>query len=361
MIKVCYINAEGYGLLDPATGDKCYSGSEIGIHTDAFELAKDPEFDVQILAEAERGKKFKKGRITVWTIEGSFLETKLIPFMRYRLRFWRKIKEINADIYVMRAAPGEIYFLTALFCKIYKRKFIQVLGVTLKKNIPLTQPGRFLRWNVFGLAAVHMAGAIVAITRDQTKQIPLGSLRKTRVVYTGKHLAHQINTRSKRNHILWVGSKKPEKKPELFIQLAERLADYKFVMIRAPEDLKLPPNVAYLKHVPHNKIDYYYSHAVATVSTSSLDWNSHANLESWKNGTPVIALTIDTDENICKYNTGFHSRTFHQLVEDVKKIMGDRRLWENKSKNSLEYMRREHDIRKQIEKYKGIFRKLISK
>jgi glycosyltransferase involved in cell wall biosynthesis len=359
-MKVCYISAEGYGLFDEKyTAVKNYSGSEIGIHTDAIELAKDSDFDVHILLEYEKEITLKRNNTKVWTMDGSFKDKKPLSFIKYRMNFWNKIKEINADIYVQRAAPGEIYFLTSMFCKLYGKKYVQVLGVTTKKNVRITEIGRFIRWNVFGSAALRLADAIIAISRDQLPELSKNNQRKTHVLYTGKYLCDKIAGRQQRKYILWVGSSRPEKRQELFIKLAERIPDNKFVMIRGNVS-KLPKNLQLISAVPHKDIDKYYSKAIATVSTSALDWNSHAYLESWNNGTPVVALTIDSDESICKYKTGFHSRTFEQLVKDVKKILNDNKLWKRLSKNSVEYAEKNHDVRKQIEKYKELFRKINS-
>ncbi len=132
MIRICYISVLGYGLYaQKPNKTHDYGGAEVAVYTDAVELAKDSEFEVHVLADVNEESKFKKKNITVWTVKGSCLDNNLPFLIRYRIAFWRKLKEINADIYVQRAAPGELYFMTSVYCRLNRKKYVQILGTEL--------------------------------------------------------------------------------------------------------------------------------------------------------------------------------------------------------------------------------------
>jgi glycosyltransferase involved in cell wall biosynthesis len=69
---------------------------------------------------------------------------------------------------------------------------------------------------------------------------------------------------------------------------------------------------------------------------------------------PVVSLNADPDELICEKKLGFHSKTFDQLVEDVKILLKDEQLRQKMGKNSRQYVEQEHDISNIIKEYIGL-------
>jgi glycosyltransferase involved in cell wall biosynthesis len=74
------------------------------------------------------------------------------------------------------------------------------------------------------------------------------------------------------------------------------------------------------------------------------------------NYTPVVSLNSNPDGIIHKYAMGFHSKTFDQLVEDVKTLLKNERLREEFGMSGRKYVEREHDITKIIDKYIEVFK-----
>jgi glycosyltransferase involved in cell wall biosynthesis len=359
--KVCYINHFGYGLFNKEyTKIHTYSGAETAMHEELLELAKDPNFEVHVLVEADSDGKEHHGRITVWKMKWQY-DKKLRPFVQYptgiriftyQKRLWNKLKEVDADVYIQRAAFGEIRLTTALFCRMNGKKYIYVVPGTPTRILPLWKPVSFLRWIVCDKASMQLADKLVAISYDQLTYTPPRTHEKTRVIYIGKKL--QKEKQQKRKFFLFIGRNTSVKRPDLFVKLAETLPEHKFVMI-CPYDKPVPKNVELLPFVPHEKMKYYYSRAIALISLSTEEGFGNVYVEAWRQGTPVIALTTDVDENICKHRLGFHSHTFQQMIEDAQKI-SDKKVWNALSKNAQDYFRNNHDIAKQIEKYKPLLK-----
>ena len=268
--------------------------------------------------------------------------------------FWKKLTEINADIYVHRAGVGpEFYLLTALFCLWHNRVYVHVLAYA-PLTAPVTRPLGFLRWRICFPAALRLAGAIVTNSQRRLRQ---GMRKEAKVIPTGKALPKPF--RVAREHLLWVGRPYHDvKRPELFIELAKCFPRERFLMrLAARSKLVVPANVRVFCNVPHEELDAYYASSKLLVHTSKSESFPNVFLESWKNKTPVVS-TVDPDGVIKAHGLGRHSQSFEQLVKDVGMLLSDNKEWQTCSENGYRYVLEHHDITRTIEEYKKLFRKL---
>ncbi|MEM3154149.1 MAG: glycosyltransferase family 4 protein [Candidatus Woesearchaeota archaeon] len=350
-VKICYINHFGYKMFDKKYPHP-YAGAETAIHEEAVEIAKDKNYDVHMLVEADEEKKFRKHNITVWTMQwipvNRFVQYKTRPaqILKYHLKLWKKLREINANIYIHRAALGEIRLTTALFCKKHSKKYLYVVPGTPARM--LWKPVSFLRWVIFDRASMQLADKIVAISNDQLKRTPPRTHAKTTIIHIGK--SSKPLKKNKREFFLFVGRNNALKQPDLFVKLAELMPEEKFVLI-CPYEKPVPSNMKVLPFVPNEKMHEYYSKAIALISLSKEEGFGNVYVEAWRAGTPVISLHTDVDETICRYGLGFHSHTFEQLLQDIKSV---RKNWRKLSHKCRAYFEKNHDIKKQIQKYKKI-------
>ncbi len=361
-MKICYINPAGYGLLRPSYVNKqSYGGAEAAMFDDAKLLAKDKQFEMHMLIDADEEKKFRQHDINVWTIKGC--STNNLEFIPYRLAFWRKLREINADIYVQRASLRELYFLTGLFCKLHGKKYIHVLSESLEANKKDLKKASFagkFRWITMMKTALQMANAVVVLSHQQLNDLTPTVQRKTTVIYNGKQIVKKVKPYEKRKYVLWAGRNHPIKRPELFLKLAQNLPKEKFAMaIIGDVPKNVPPNVKILKNVPKEKMNALFANARILVHTSLTEGFGNVFIEAWNNETPVVT-TVDTDECVCKHDLGYHSRNFEQLVKDVRKAINDKKKWKIQSRNARTYVRKHHDITRQIKEYKKLFLSLQS-
>jgi glycosyltransferase involved in cell wall biosynthesis len=355
MAKVCYINHFGYKLFNPKYFHP-YAGAQTAMFEEAVELAKDPEFNVHMLVEADEEKRLKKENINLWTMkwkpQGTFINFKSRPgpIISYHRTLWKRLKEIDADVYIQRACLGETRLITALFCKTHGKKYVYVIPGTPVKKLPIWKPISFLRWIICDRASMQLADKLVAVSRDQLKYTPPRTHSKTKTIYIGKKLIPR--TRAKREFFLFVGRNDPTKQPDLFVKLAEQFPKEKFVML-CPYEKPVPKNVKVLSFVDYKKIGKYFSKAIALVSLTKEEGFGNVYIEAWQHGTPVIALTTDMDENICMHGLGYHSRNWERLLKDVKEI---RRNWKQLSGNCIEYFKKSHLLPRQVEKCKEILK-----
>ncbi|MCK4733979.1 MAG: glycosyltransferase, partial [Methanophagales archaeon] len=81
----------------------------------------------------------------------------------------------------------------------------------------------------------------------------------------------------------------------------------------------------------------------------------HAFIQAWMHYVPVVSLNADPDELISEKKLGFHSKTFEQMVEEVKTLLNNEALREEMGVNGRKYVEREHDITKNIREYIEVF------
>jgi glycosyltransferase involved in cell wall biosynthesis len=170
--------------------------------------------------------------------------------------------------------------------------------------------------------------------------------------------------------VLWVGAMAEVKQPELFVKLAEAIPEAKFQMIgghssnqelynKIKECSKKISDLEFLGVIPFHEINDYFSRASILVNTSMFEGFPHAFIQAWMNYAPVISLNSDPDGILCRYKIGFHSKTFNQLVEDVKILLNNEKLREEMGVNGRKYVEREHDLTHIVHEYIKLFNRIF--
>ncbi len=100
--------------------------------------------------------------------------------------------------------------------------------------------------------------------------------------------------------IVWVGNARAEKRPQLFVGLAERLPQYRFVMVgRKTERFRgLLPNLTVMGELPHGEALRWIGRAWVLVNTSVDEGFSNTFLEAWYMRTLVMSYSADPDNLI---------------------------------------------------------------
>ncbi len=102
----------------------------------------------------------------------------------------------------------------------------------------------------------------------------------------------------------------------------------------------------------------YFDNASIFVNTSSVEGLPNTFMEAWSHYVPTVSLNVNPDEIISKLKLGFHSKTFDQLVRDVKALLKDEQLRKQMGNNARQYAEQEHDITKIADEYIEVFNQL---
>lgn len=371
-VKICFV-ALGY-LYSLLTGKppKKVVGPDVHQVLLAKELIKHG-FKISFISYDEGGEpvEYIKG-IEVIKIHKDTHRLKILNIISRAFRVWNAMRKAKAHIYFH---AGGVSGIVSPFCKLIRKKFICDIASDswVNRKVGHQKLKNFNR-SIFSLDAfgywedINLADAIIVQSEFQKKMLKKnfskeGFLIKMPFPLSGRGVLEKSNPLI----VLWVGGMAEVKQPELFMRLAETIPEARFQMIggcspenqelydKIKETSKRISNLEFLGVVPFHEVNEYFSRASILVNTSMFEGFPHAFIQAWMHYVPVVSLNADPDELLCKNRLGFHSKTFDQVVEDIKTLLKNEALREEMSVNGRKYVEREHDITKNIREYIEVF------
>ncbi len=359
-IRVCFIAPKAYPLFNPDVG-KVFGGAEVDQYCLATELAKDKDFEVSFVTAdyGQQKTEIIQGVKIIKTL--TFNENPLFG----AIKIWRGLREADARIYFQEAASWGT-FLVALFCKLHKKAFVyrtasqqECDGTYLKQHY---FAGRAFRW------ALHNAAKTIVqneMDKQNIKQTPgVCSI----VCPNAQRLP--VLSEVQKDIILWVGRSAQVKRPELFIELAEKMPNERFVMIcqRATGDqnydlllsrARKVKNMQFIERVPFAEIGNYFQRAKVFVNTSSSEGFPNTFIQACNYAVPILSLKVNPDGFLDKYNCGQSCNgRFQKLVDSLKFMLAENNFLKP-GKNARRYAEQNHDINKIVGEYKRLFAGLL--
>ena len=359
-MRICYINPAGAALFQHRyVRQQYWGGAEAALVTQAKALAAGGGFDVHMTIDGDSDGRERVDGVTLHRVRGTYRDQPLGAFADYRRRFWRALTEVDADVYVQRGVPADLYFLGALHCRTHGKPYVQVLALAPLRRLETFTARGYLRWIGLEQASLRLATVVVALAHDQLPALAPSVRAKTQVIYEGKPQRELVRPRQ---FILWVGRAAPSKRPGVLLELARALPGEHFVMaVAGPFEGPVPPNVTVRHDVPHQDMDELYASAKLVVHTSRVEGFSNVFIEAWKNGTPVVSLDVDTDGLIAGRQLGRCVRSAGELRQAVTSLLDDGAAWARCSRNAREQARLHHDLERQLERWRVLFRALSSR
>lgn len=276
-------------------------------------------------------------------------------FKRFRF-IWQCLKKADADFYVHSSSfPG----IAAIYCLINKKAFVN--WVASDRNVLLRNIGK--KNSILAKIALYIdikLSRLILVQNMYQKKTLYRLYSKESILIKNPILITDRVSQSGNigDYILWVGTIRSIKRPDIFLRLAKSLPEYNFLMVGGTdinesnlyvtikEAAKSIPNLDFLGFVPHQKINKYYNNAIAVVNTSDAEGYPNVFLEAWMNYTPIISLNVDPDYIIRKYHLGYHSGSFENMIEDIKRIINNPQLRYSIGVNGRRYVEAEHDSTK---------------
>lgn len=368
-LKICILSELAYPLL-ARQGN--HGGAELQMIILAKELVK-RSYDVSFVT-------FDKSMNSNEIIEGIKVYnpfdsknsgfTYLNPKNLYKLL--KILKKINADIYIQRATTP-LTGVVSFFAKLNNKVFLYSAASDNDVSVNLSFKSLKDLKNIFFWFGVKNCNLVLCQTNHQ-KNLLNQALNKSGRVIKNFFPLTTIEQKSKDSSIikiLWVGRIIKDKKPDIFLNLADCFPDYKFWMIGFPssshpeyyyeikESAKKIKNLDFIGIVPHDEIHKYYEKSHLFIHTSANEGFPNTFLEAWGNAIPIVSLNFDPDEIICKYKLGFHSTTFDDLVKYTSQLLKNESLRNNMGINAKNYVLREHNVNNIIDEYERLINNII--
>ncbi|MCC6477232.1 glycosyltransferase family 4 protein [bacterium] len=175
--------------------------------------------------------------------------------------------------------------------------------------------------------------------------------------------------------VLWIGSIKPWKRPELFFELCKRCedADTRFFMVGEVQDaacqsaldraIQELPNFHYLGFIPPDRVGEIYRQAHVLVSTSQAEGFPNTFTQAWMRGVPVLSLDVDPDGMLTSGGLGVYVTNVDELERELRKLLAAPDLRREIGARAREFTLKEFDLKANVTKLEKLIeqaRKKIS-
>lgn len=367
MKKICFVIPRTYYLFYPEISDKKIipGGAQMQVFYLSTATAEDNRFDVNfLLADFGQSDFDKKQNVKLYK---SFNFSDNI-FKRIRNLF-KTLKKINADTYIFRSADVGVAVAVFYVKKFLKKKVLYMLASDVETSEKKQKKYSGFFTAFFMKYVYNYADIITSQTLQQAKLFNKHRKRKPDAVI--KNIFPEKENSDiefeKKDTVLWVGRLTEVKKPNLFLNLADKYSETKFVMIapaavgkkeyskRIKDRAKKINNLQFFDFVKPSEIFNLYEKAKIYVITSDLEGFPNTMAEAMQAKCTVLSYSVNPDNIINEHNFGFCSdRNIEKFYSDFEKLNFDDNLRKTFGKNAVKYIIDKHNVKFIIEKFKQL-------
>jgi glycosyltransferase involved in cell wall biosynthesis len=157
--------------------------------------------------------------------------------------------------------------------------------------------------------------------------------------------------------VLWVGTVKPLKRPELFLALAARFPQRRFVLVGGPAgdgdgaaayyrrietQARQLANVEFVGFVPFTRVGRHYDGAAALVNTSVAEGFPNTFLQAWIRSVPTLSFVAPTTSG---EPTGtIACRDVEHMAGALGALLGDDARWGEASARASAHFQSTHSV-----------------
>jgi glycosyltransferase involved in cell wall biosynthesis len=295
----------------------------------------------------------------------TFRDDEGIPILRFvhpRLtRMWAAMRRADADIYYVSCA-GMHVAAAVLFGRAYGRKVIFRVASDSdcdpeKLLVPMWRDRKLY---AYGLKRVD---AVLAQTPTQQQALLRNYKRTSGLAPSLADLTGSPHGFSDRDiAVLWVNNIQQLKRPDLLIDLAQRMPRLPFHIVGGAlpgysslyNDIRQRaatlPNVTFHGSVSYHAVNDFYARARVVVNTSEIEGFPNSYLQAWAHGAPVVAFH-DPGGVIAREGLGTAAKTNEEMSTAIGELATDAQRWQTTSNRCKAFMARDFGEENTLVKY----------
>lgn len=371
--RICILSLNAYALFNPSR-TKQIGGAEVDAYLIGKALAETKDYAVMFVV-ADFGQPLVEKYAAITVIKSFSLNTagfrRFIGYLLGIPLLFRALYKAHADVYFYEA-PGMEAGLLAIFCKLFRKKFIYRTASTIDCD------GSYRRMSPFrGILfeyGLRSANAVVAEFRGAAELLRKKYNIHATTIYdvTDIKPSQQLMPIAERPYILWVGRLVEMKRADIFLALAQEFPSVKFLLIGLPEKSeplthtrvqKITgglPNVLFIPGVQPSEIGNFYSQSRVLINTSDFEGFPNVFIEAHTFGIPVISLRVNPDNYLTEHKVGFHANAEPKKLRDcLNTIITNDALLNTMSNNALAYVKKYHDIHDLAQRYHAVLETIL--
>ncbi len=261
-----------------------------------------------------------------------------VPFVRFFIPRWSSLNTAlgaaDAELYYQNGAE-EVTGQVALWCRRHRRKFVFSVASDIDCNEWL-HGGTSLREGMLYRYGLGAANRIIVQTGDQGRRLEQATGRPATILPMPGHdygpgWGAPEGTPGKPPMLLLVGRIAPEKNIALFVEVAQRLPDFRFVVVGPgdPSDPYVPevqeaartvPNLEFFGAAGKQQLAELYRGATALCCTSHYEGFPNTFIEAWSAGLPVVS-TVDPDGLIAREGLGAVAADSDAFCREISRLV----------------------------------------
>ncbi len=366
-MKICFFNLNAYSVFNEGSRASV-GGTEVQLRNLAIYFSHQSGFEVDFLT-GNWGQFSIEEYDGVRVIPAISLKKTLLNYFIAPFSIWRVLGWIDADVYIVSSASLEVGIL-AFFCLIHKKKFVYRIAHKMDYS------GEFIKRHPIAgsFFSYGLRRADMVVAQNHSDQIVLEQKGiPSIVISSGYPIQVDLLEKEARGPILWVARCESWKGPDIFLDIVKRNPDKNFVMIcprQSHEDdlfkkistqAKKIKNLQFIERVPFAEIQKFFNKAKIFINTSESEGFPNTYLQACMGKTPIISYKVNPDNFIIENNIGYCADgDFDFMIKLIEKISNDNVDWSKKSKNSSEYVLKNHDINKVGSQWKAILEEMLS-
>lgn len=366
-MKICFITDYGYPTLSGDSEIKIVGGAEVQQCLLAKELAR-RGYDVSMIS-ADFGQREGERIHGVKSI-ASYRPQAGIPGLRFfhpRLSgLWTAMKRADADVYYKRGAGSAIAIVGA-FARRYGR--YAVFGASSDTDLDSALP-RIPRVRDRWLYRHGLAHTDAIVVQSERQVSDCHSHFGRDAVRINSCYGHEGRPAQFEGVVLWVGNFREVKRPELLLDVAQRLPQFMFRMVGGGDfhssghydDLYNRAaqlgNVEMTGFVPYSQVETQFDDAAVLVNTSSAEGFPNTFLQAWSRGMPTVSF-FDPLARLDSVAIANSVPDLAAMVERVARLKTDRSEWQSQGQRAIRYVRQNNSIASVVDQYEQVFERLV--
>ncbi len=307
--SICFVSPYGYPIL---TEDGAGAG---GAERQFFLFGRalaEAGWEISFITHRPPAEHSRKPPFfPVFPVDFSYLGGSKLRMPGAWLQLMRAMRRADADFYALKT-PGHLLSVMLLGCRLLRKKLVFWAQMTFDANPSERTFSRL--GSAFQDYGTRRADFIIAQSEDQRRGFRSNYGREAVVVRnicgslargTASAGAPAETAAAK---VLWVGNSLAKKRPEVALELARCLPQFRFAMAmnncaggqfervrRAAAPLA---NVRFLGQVASAQMEDWFAKGRVLLSTSVAEGFPNTFLQAWMNSMPVVSLEIDPDQLI---------------------------------------------------------------
>ena len=289
----------------------------------------------------------------------------VLRFLHPRISgIWRVMRAVDADVYYQRCS-GMLTAVVAAFCRHQGKRSIFASAADLD-FVPGHQPIRFLRDRWLYEQGLKRVDRIVVQSAAQQQNCKANYGRESMQIPSCYELSQGASPGSG-DCVLWVSSirERDYKRPELFLEMARRLPQRRFVMIGGAggtshagfESIRSAaaaiPNLEFAGFLPLARVETYFDQARVLVNTSLHEGMPNTFLQAWARGVPTVAF-IDTGARLRSAPLYPVVGEMDEATAEVERLFTDEAHWQRVSMRCREYFGSTHSVSTVLAHYEAL-------